>query len=806
MEGPSTVLVDNNDVENCVCIVCCILKSGFSSRSFLDKTNIINSGRPMDLINLETKVEKSTKKFTRHFHLGFYEKYDWLTGCKNVSKLFCWPCLLFNTSEKSHWNSVGITDLNNFHKSLKRHVNNKYHLFATVEERTFGKCRIEHILDDHLQISDKIHNERVTKNKDVLKRLIDATCFLGEHKLSFRGHNEATESVNGRNFMDLLNFLAKYDETLKNHFIDSAVFRGTSNTIQNDLNKCIAEVVGDHIKNEIRKAPFVSIALHETTDITNLSRISIVVRYVLDGIVQERFLGFLDITSDRTADAMFKIVCDIVSSLECGSKLVAQSYDGAAVMAGHLGGLQAKVKEKFQHAIFVHCLTHKIDLVLARGLDNIKNCKVFFSTLSSLASFFSKSSKRTHTLDTHVQKRFPKAAPTRWNYNGSLVQTVFEYRDSLIDFFQDVWHNKEKWDGETVTAAEGFLHWLKGNFDFNFLLNVFAEIFPFTGILFEILRLMSNEIGFCMKQIDYFKNEIIKKRDQFQNVWNKTENMDLESEIKRIRIDNVGDRETSYHRLYLEIFDNILQQIDSRFRNFNELKFVELCNFNLGKNYDSSKFPTVPFNSLKLNYENFFDIPALYSQLSVAYETTEISDKETPLNVLNFLKTTGLNKSLYEVAKLCELVLTMRATSASGEKGFSALKRIKCFMRNSTSEDGNLALLCIEKECVQKLSENPKFYDDVIDKFAAVDRRIDLKYKDVHCAQKSVRTAISEGESTKEDKSLELGKSWSTILHGLELEQQRIAEKAITSILTEAHRGKLDQYSVIINGLPCVDL
>ncbi|CAH1113642.1 unnamed protein product [Psylliodes chrysocephalus] len=148
----------------------------------------------------------------------------------------------------------------------------------------------------------------------------------------------------------------------------------------------------DHIKSEIRKA---SIALDETADVANLSQLSIVVRYVLDGIPQEQFLGFLDVTSEQTADALFKIICDIISSLEYGSKLVAQSYDGGAVMAGHLGGLQAKVKEKFKHAVFVHCIAHRLNLVLSLSMDNIQNCKVFFSSLSSLASFFSKSSKRT---------------------------------------------------------------------------------------------------------------------------------------------------------------------------------------------------------------------------------------------------------------------------------------------------------------------------------------------------------------------------------------------------------------------------
>ncbi|CAH1100724.1 unnamed protein product [Psylliodes chrysocephalus] len=100
----------------------------------------------------------------------------------------------------------------------------------------------------------------------------------------------------------------------------------------------------------------------------------------------------------------------------------------------------------------VNSKSHISATIKEKPFDNIKDCKVFFSTLNGLASFFSKSSKRTRALDIHVQKWFPKVAPTRWNYNGRLV---FQYRDSLIHFFQDVWDNKETWDVETVTAAKG---------------------------------------------------------------------------------------------------------------------------------------------------------------------------------------------------------------------------------------------------------------------------------------------------------------------------------------------------------------
>jgi hypothetical protein len=57
--------------------------------------------------------------------------------------------------------------------------------------------------------------------------------------------------------------------------------------------------------------------------------------------------------------------------------------------------------------------------------------------------------------------------------------------------------------------------------------------------------------------------------------------------------------------------------------------------------------------------------------------------------------------------KLCELVLTIGATSAADERSFSALKRLKKYLRNSQSQDrlSWLALMNIGKSFLY--SPNP---------------------------------------------------------------------------------------------------
>ena len=84
-----------------------------------------------------------------------------------------------------------------------------------------------------------------------------------------------------------------------------------------------------------------------------------------------------------------------------------------------------------------------------------------------------------------------------------------------------------------------------------------------------------------------------------------------------------------------------------------------------------------------------------------------------------------LKEAFPTLVKLLQIALTIAVSTAQCEWSFSALKRIKTFLRSTMSEQRltDLALLSIEKELSQTLS-----LDDVIDRFAAADtnRRIVL--------------------------------------------------------------------------------
>ena len=98
--------------------------------------------------------------------------------------------------------------------------------------------------------------------------------------------------------------------------------------------------------------------------------------------IKERFFRFGDVSGDKRAEAIARQVLEFLEDCACTNKVIAQCYDGAAVMASGLNGVQAEIKEKLTQALFVHCYAHSLNLVMSRCAAKIKDCNIFFSHLS----------------------------------------------------------------------------------------------------------------------------------------------------------------------------------------------------------------------------------------------------------------------------------------------------------------------------------------------------------------------------------------------------------------------------------------
>ena len=89
-----------------------------------------------------------------------------------------------------------------------------------------------------------------------------------------------------------------------------------------------------------------------------------------------------------------------------------------------------------------------------------------------------------------------------------------------------------------------------------------------------------------------------------------------------------------------------------------------------------------------------------------------------------------------EHGKLCSfcvlcLAVTVPVSTASVERTFSVLKRIKTYARNMTGQArlSALALMAIEKDFLLQLKQKDNLYDRVVELFLRRERRMDFVYK-----------------------------------------------------------------------------
>ena len=125
------------------------------------------------------------------------------------------------------------------------------HLSAFIAAKTFGQTRIDTLLNQQRCVAINQHNEEVEKNRENLKRFIQITCFLGIHKIPFRGHDESETSDNRGNYIELAHLFANFDEKLQAHLDTATVFEGIAPLIQNDLIESVGVIVLAEIKKEL---------------------------------------------------------------------------------------------------------------------------------------------------------------------------------------------------------------------------------------------------------------------------------------------------------------------------------------------------------------------------------------------------------------------------------------------------------------------------------------------------------------------------------------------------------------------------
>jgi hypothetical protein len=419
----------------------------------------------------------------RSFNSFWYDQFKWLEYSITADRAFCFPCRLFNNSSginvghaEVNYSKVGFNNWKNATSKFREHQLTKTHLNSTNSLTDFLQSKpIDIILDENNEQSRSQKEIQRLKNRQIMNRLIDITLCLGIGGRPFRGKNEKDSSFNKGLFKDIVTLLSKYDPLLKSH-LDSGPKNSSycSNLIQNDLILSVSNVIKNQFREKIRNQK-ISIIADETSDIGHHEQLSIVIRY-FDNFKKypvEQFICMKRITS-IDSETIFNTLQDVISEYDIKwESIVSMCFDGAATMSGSLSGVQARIKEKNEKSLFVHCYGHCLNLILVDSVGRENKVTFnFFGNIQIIYSFVEGSCTRHAILEKIASsiniklKTLKSVSTTRWACRVEAVSAVKKNYGALLIAIAEICDNTRQAD--VRVKGLGILHQMK-TFEFIFL-------------------------------------------------------------------------------------------------------------------------------------------------------------------------------------------------------------------------------------------------------------------------------------------------------------------------------------------------
>ncbi len=137
-----------------------------------------------------------------------------------------------------------------------------------------------------------------------------------------------------------------------------------------------------------------------------------------------------------------------------------------------------------------------------------------------------------------------------------------------------------------------------------------------------------------------------------------------------------------YRRAYFEAIDFVVEAVNNRFKQKGYNMLQNLETLLTTENHQSALKEVTEF------YTSDFIPDCLQSQLSLFHSSWDPKIQKDLKSVISFLQSLSAVKKEYfsEVIKVIKLILVMPATNATSERSFSALRRVKTWLRSTTSQ------------------------------------------------------------------------------------------------------------------------
>ena len=456
----------------------------------------------------------------RSFSTTWYNEFNWLEYSKSRDAIFCKYCRHFpGIRNELAFVSVGFKRWNHTRAACVKHDTSKPHMQAHEKMMSYRESLAP---NGRGTVLNQMHGDAynvafIEKNRKHVKVVIDIVMLCAKNDIPLRGHRETAESLNKGNFLELFKFITKYDPEVQKR-LDEMKSNATmmSPEIQNELLECAASLLLRNIKKEVHESSHFAILGDEYKDQSKRELVAVCLRYIHGGVIKERAIGFAE-TGDMTADGISKKILQVLEPLELDpSRCVGFCFDGASVMSGNKGGVHVLLKKTFKSAVYVHCNSHRLNLVLCTAAKVSGNISSFFDTVNALYSFMTGVRRHARFIElqkemhpTRRVKELERATDTRWSSRSGAISKTLELLDVLLEHLAEC---LDESDRRTSQEADSLLQQIQTK-KFIFLLVAFGKLFDTSDFATKGLQDPKSCVSECIALIESVKNRFKTFRD-----------------------------------------------------------------------------------------------------------------------------------------------------------------------------------------------------------------------------------------------------------------------------------------------------
>ena len=665
----------------------------------------------------------------RSFQSKWCNQWKWLHYSMASDAAYCFTCCKANRA--GHLQGVGCRDDSFISKGFGN-WKKATSTFPIHEKSVCHRVAVEklsHKSEIGEQLSD-LHLKAKANKRAMLLKILGSLRFLARQSIPTRGNYVENEGEVNSNFIQLLKLRGEDDPCLVK-WLEKKKEKYTSVDMQNEMLQAMALGILREIVENIRPHWF-SLMADETTDVSNVEQLVICIRWVDDHLnVHEDVIGLHSLDT-VTADEICQVLQDVLLRMNLRlENCRGQNYDGASNMSGKNKGVATQIQNIEPRALYTHCYGHTLNLACQ---DSVKNCilmKDTLDTVQDITKLIKKSPRRNRIfeniqVDTNLgSKGIRILCPTRWTVKCETLKSIQDNYKSL----QETWEKAKAVATDTETKGRIIgAEYKMSTFPFWFGMHLGILTFGHCDNLSRSLQRsdLSAAEGQELARMTVTTLEGLRNDQSFDSFWKlvlkKKHNYDVDDpELPRRRKRPAryepGSAEAHFHddpkgffrQIFYEVLDLLTAGIRSRFDQPGYKVYSCLHRLLLGlcKGPDSSVESEA--REVCEVYGDDLCENRLADQVRVfiSNRPDQLSETSSVADVIKYIQTLSAPKRDFfcEIVKVTKLLLTMPATNAESERSFSALRRVKTWLRSTMTQQrlNHVMILHIHKDMIDKL-------------------------------------------------------------------------------------------------------